>query len=141
MKFRGTSVRFVMVSATVPNIRDVAAWIGNGVSGGDAIVMEVSLSVHDLACAHDTQFGEEYRPCKLKRYVVPVVKKRDQNDFQFARNLDFRLYGVLQDYAEDKPVLVFCATRKGTSSDRISTKYLTWLCRCFCRGLTVDERV
>jgi ATP-dependent DNA helicase HFM1/MER3 len=27
MKLRGTGVRFVMVSATVPNIEDIAAWI------------------------------------------------------------------------------------------------------------------
>ena len=41
MKFRGSSIRFLMVSATVPNIGDVAAWIGNGTSGGPAAVMEV----------------------------------------------------------------------------------------------------
>lgn len=30
MKLRGTDVRFVLVSATVPNIEDIAAWIGSG---------------------------------------------------------------------------------------------------------------
>lgn len=42
MKFRGTSVRFALVSATVPNIQDVAAWIGNGSRGRTALVEEVS---------------------------------------------------------------------------------------------------
>lgn len=55
MKFRGTSVRFVMVSATVPNIHDVAAWIGNGSKGGPAIVKEVGMTARkhrhpELAC-------------------------------------------------------------------------------------------
>lgn len=44
MKARGTSVRFVMVSATVPNIHDVANWIGNDPHGGPATVMEVRKS-------------------------------------------------------------------------------------------------
>ena len=30
MKLRGSSVRFILVSATVPNIEDVADWIGIG---------------------------------------------------------------------------------------------------------------
>lgn len=41
MKARGSFLRFILVSATVPNIRDVAAWIGNGPSGALATVMEV----------------------------------------------------------------------------------------------------
>jgi ATP-dependent DNA helicase HFM1/MER3 len=43
MKTRGTSVRFVMVSATVPNVQDVASWVGNSPRSGPAIVMEVSI--------------------------------------------------------------------------------------------------
>ena len=98
MKARGSFVRFLLVSATVPNIDDVAAWIGNGPHGGPATVME---------------FGEDYRPCKLTRHVVGVARKKDQNDFMFTRVLDFKLYGVLSQHSVNKPVLVFCATRKG----------------------------
>ncbi|THG99966.1 hypothetical protein EW026_g2490 [Hermanssonia centrifuga] len=85
------------ISATVPNIQDVAGWIGKGPEGGPATVME---------------FGEEYRPCKLTRIVYGVQRKKDQNDFMFTRLLDFRLYGILKQHSVDKPVLVFCATRK-----------------------------
>lgn len=30
MKLRGSSIRFILVSATVPNIQDLAHWIGHG---------------------------------------------------------------------------------------------------------------
>ena len=41
MKLRGSGVRFVLVSATVPNIVDVAAWIENS-SNGPAQNFEVT---------------------------------------------------------------------------------------------------
>lgn len=41
MKTRGSAVRFVLVSATVPNIKDIAAWIGNKRRDGAATVFEV----------------------------------------------------------------------------------------------------
>jgi ATP-dependent DNA helicase HFM1/MER3 len=43
MKTRGSAVRFVLVSATVPNIQDIALWIGNKQPDEAAIVFEVSL--------------------------------------------------------------------------------------------------
>jgi ATP-dependent DNA helicase HFM1/MER3 len=42
MKLRRPTVRFVLVSATVPNIRDVADWIGSGAGKQEpAMVFEV----------------------------------------------------------------------------------------------------
>ncbi|KAJ3551777.1 hypothetical protein NM688_g4511 [Phlebia brevispora] len=101
MKARGSSVRFILVSATVPNIIDVAAWIGNSPYGDRAIVME---------------FGEEYRPCKLKRFVYGFPRKKDQNDFVFSRLLDYRLYGILKEHSSNRPILIFCSTRKGVGA-------------------------
>ena len=63
------------------------------------------------------QFGDEYRPCKLTKFVYGFPRKKDQNDFMFARVLDYRLYGILKDHSVDKPVLVFCPTRKGDYLD------------------------
>ncbi|KDQ10599.1 hypothetical protein BOTBODRAFT_190414 [Botryobasidium botryosum FD-172 SS1] len=108
MKTRGTSVRFVLVSATVPNIEDIAAWIGNP-GGGEATVFK---------------FGEEYRPCKLVRHVYAYPRKQ-QNEWQFTRNLDFKLFSILQEHAQNMPVLVFCATRKNVSvaADILAKEY------------------
>ena len=41
MKARGSDVHFILVSATVPNIDDVASWIGGSINGS-AKVFEVS---------------------------------------------------------------------------------------------------
>ncbi|KAH9928154.1 uncharacterized protein B0H18DRAFT_875089 [Fomitopsis serialis] len=98
MKLRGSSVRFVVVSATVPNIEDVACWIGDGTLDGPATIM---------------QFGEEYRPCKLTKVVYGIPNKKETNDFAFQKTLDYRLYGILQQHSVNKPMLVFCSTRKG----------------------------
>ena len=42
MKARGASVRFLAVSATVPNVNDVASWIGAKSGSGPSEVYEVN---------------------------------------------------------------------------------------------------
>ncbi|KAG1761698.1 Sec63 Brl domain-containing protein [Suillus occidentalis] len=108
MKARGSDVRFLLVSATVPNIEDVASWIGSNHASSN----------HP---GQIFQFGDEYRPCKLTRFVYGVVKPRGQNDFAYAHTLDARLFAVLQQHAVDKPILVFCPTRKGMASRLLVT--------------------
>ncbi|KNZ78445.1 ATP-dependent DNA helicase MER3 [Termitomyces sp. J132] len=103
MRTRGSSVRFLFVSATVPNIQDIAAWIGsNGQSNIPAKVF---------------QFGEEFRPCKLTRFVIGVSRPKGQNDFAFSKSLDYKLFMALQQYSMGKPIMVFCSTRKGYFSN------------------------
>ncbi|KAK7034084.1 ATP-dependent DNA helicase MER3, partial [Paramarasmius palmivorus] len=111
MKLRGSSVRFVVVSATVPNIEDIAAWIGSNTR------LESSARVY--------QFGEEFRPCKLTRHVISVNRPKGQNDFAFARTLDNHLFGALQKHAAGKPILVFVSTRKGvfTTAEQLVKDY------------------
>ncbi|KAJ7256507.1 Sec63 Brl domain-containing protein [Mycena haematopus] len=110
MKTRGSTVRFVLVSATVPNIHDIAAWIGNKRRDDAAIVF---------------QFGEDFRPCKLTRHVVGVPRQRGDNDFSFARKLDYKVFPALQAHSIGKPILVFVSTRKGvlTTADQLLKDY------------------
>ena len=43
-----------------------------------------------------------------------IPRRNGQNDFQFAKVLDYKLFAALQEYSAGKPILVFCSTRKGT---------------------------
>ncbi|KAI0306724.1 P-loop containing nucleoside triphosphate hydrolase protein, partial [Multifurca ochricompacta] len=99
MKARGSAMRFVAVSATVPNIDDVARWIASRYSNG--------------AAATFRQFGEAYRPCQISRFVYGFPRGRNQNDFLFAQSLNYRLFPLLQQHSANKPILIFVSTRKG----------------------------
>ena len=68
MKSVGSNVRFVALSATVPNSEDIASWLGKS-------------STAQLLPAHLEVFGEEYRPVQLQKYVYGYNVK--QNDFAF----------------------------------------------------------
>ncbi|KAK7038046.1 ATP-dependent DNA helicase MER3 [Favolaschia claudopus] len=110
MKRRGSAVRFVLVSATVPNIKDIASWIGNKRRDDAAVIFE---------------FGEDFRPCKLTRHVIGVTRQRGENDFSFARKLDFKLFAALQKHSIGKPILIFVSTRKGvlTTANQLLKDY------------------
>jgi Lhr-like helicase len=79
MKTRGSAVRFVAVSATVPNIDDVAHWIENRSSNGAAATFQVFF----------------WRPCccylcldcldSLANHIGPVNFHVSYTDFQEAR--------------------------------------------------------
>ncbi|KAI9446595.1 P-loop containing nucleoside triphosphate hydrolase protein [Lactarius indigo] len=110
MKTRGSAVRFVAVSATVPNIGDVAHWISSRHSNGAAATF---------------RFGEEYRPCQLSRFVYGFPRGKNQNDFLFARSLNYRLFPLLQQHSANKPILIFVSTRKGvlTTAEQLMVDY------------------
>jgi ATP-dependent DNA helicase HFM1/MER3 len=56
MKSIGSNVRFVALSATIPNSEDIATWLGRN-----------ATSQH--VPAHREHFGEEFRPVKLQKFV------------------------------------------------------------------------
>ncbi|OMO69422.1 hypothetical protein COLO4_29060 [Corchorus olitorius] len=80
------SVRFLAVSATIPNIEDLAEWLEVPVQG-------------------IKRFGEEMRPVKLTTRVFGYASAK--NDFLFEKA------NILMQYSRGKSALVFCSTRKG----------------------------
>ncbi|KAG8969462.1 Sec63 [Tulasnella sp. 419] len=112
MKTRGTSVRFVLLSATAPNIEDIAAWVGYS----EGSVAESSTRMF--------KFGDEFRPCQITRHVYAYPRKQ-QNEYQFNRSLDFKVFELLMKHCGGKPALVFCPTRKGvtTAADTVMKQY------------------
>ena len=67
------AVRFVALSATVPNSEDIATWLGKSSEAfSEPAVREI--------------FGEEFRPVKLQKHVVGLPYRG--NDFGFEKACD-----------------------------------------------------
>ncbi|PUU75011.1 Sec63 Brl domain-domain-containing protein [Tuber borchii] len=96
MKSVGSDVRFIALSATVPNSADIAEWLGKCPSASQSP-------------AHNQRFGEEFRPVKLQKFVYGY--QSPGNDFVFDKKLDRALPEVIQKHSARKPIMVFCMTR------------------------------
>ncbi|KAB5566714.1 hypothetical protein GE09DRAFT_1218970 [Coniochaeta sp. 2T2.1] len=96
MKTIGNNVRFVALSATVPNSQDIAAWLG------------LNHEQQQLPAQHEV-FGQDFRPVKLERHVFGYDKR--MNDHVFDKQLDAKLPGLLVKHSIGKPILIFCFTR------------------------------
>ena len=97
MKSVGSNVRFVALSATVPNSEDIATWLGKN-----------HTSQHSPATRE--KFGEEFRPVRLQKHVVGI--SYSGNDFGFESACDPKLPDIIVKYSHKKPIMVFCITRK-----------------------------
>ncbi|CAD5190489.1 unnamed protein product, partial [Musa acuminata subsp. malaccensis] len=85
-------VRFLAVSATIPNIQDIAEWLSVPAQG-------------------IKRFGEEMRPVQLMTKVFGYAPAK--NDFMFERRLQNFIFDILMQYSRGKSALIFCSTRKG----------------------------
>ncbi|XP_044158370.1 probable ATP-dependent DNA helicase HFM1 [Bufo gargarizans] len=90
------NMRFVAVSATIPNADDIAEWLSDG--------------KHPALCM---KMDESHRPVKLRKVVLGFPCNSNQTEFKFDLSLNYKIAGVIQTYSDQKPTLVFCATRKG----------------------------
>lgn len=75
MKSVGSNLRFIALSATVPNSIDVAKWLGKSPLNQDIP-------------AHEERFGEEFRPVKLQKSVYGLHYRG--NDFGFEGACDLK---------------------------------------------------
>ncbi|KAL1314782.1 hypothetical protein HN51_041606 [Arachis hypogaea] len=100
-------VRLVAVSATIPNIEDLAEWIK---------VPEQGIK----------RFGEEMRPVKLTTKVFGYAPAK--NDFLFEKRLQNYIFDILMQYSRGKSALIFCSTRKGAqeAAQRLSQIVMTF---------------
>jgi ATP-dependent DNA helicase HFM1/MER3 len=127
-------VRFVAVSATIPNIQDIAAWLevpqpGLLVYGEEMRPVGGSLAgplrdwqvmlAHDgpASAAHQAGAASRAGPdCLACSRRCPQVKLRTlvkgyiqpKTDFLFERRLNEFLPGIIQDHSKGRPSLVFC---------------------------------
>jgi len=101
MKSVGSNVRFIALSATVPNSEDIAKWLGKD-------------PTNPHMPAQRERFGEEFRPVRLQKHVVGLPYRG--NDFGFEAACDPKLPAIVSKYSQKKPIMVFCITRNATVS-------------------------
>ncbi|KAI9699997.1 MAG: Sec63 [Candelina mexicana] len=99
MKSVGSSVRFVALSATVPNSEDIATWLGKD-------------SSNQNLPAHRETFGEDFRPVKLQKFVYGY--QSNGNDFSFDKVCESKLPEIIAKHSHKKPMMIFCCTRSST---------------------------
>jgi ATP-dependent DNA helicase HFM1/MER3 len=58
--------------------------------------------------------SDEYRPVKIEKVILGYQCSASMGYFRFDMNLNYRLGDLIKRYAEDKPTLIFCSTRKGS---------------------------
>uniref|UniRef100_S4RD93 DNA 3'-5' helicase n=1 Tax=Petromyzon marinus TaxID=7757 RepID=S4RD93_PETMA len=87
-------VRIIAVAATIPNIEDIAEWLSD--RDGTAIFIKLD---------------GKHRP-KLRKIVLGFPFYSVQTAFKFYLILNYKLARVIQTYSEQKPTLIFCATRR-----------------------------
>ncbi|WCJ21015.1 hypothetical protein M5689_003208 [Euphorbia peplus] len=102
-----SNVRLLAVSATIPNIEDIAEWLNVPVQG-------------------IKRFGEEMRPVKLTTKVFGYTAAK--NDFLFEKRLQNYIFDILMQFSRGKSALVFCSTRKGAqeAAQRLSQTAMTF---------------
>jgi len=96
MKSIGSDVRFVALSATVPNSEDIAKWLGKDPTNAQLPAVR-------------ERFGEEFRPVHLQKHVCGY--QTNSNDFAFEKILNGKLPEVITKWSQRKPIMVFCFTR------------------------------
>lgn len=97
MKSVGSDIRFVALSATVPNSQDIATWLGRDSYRPDIPAVR-------------EKFDEGFRPVKLTKHVCGY--QGSSSPFAFDAALTKRLPDVIMKYSQKKPIMVFCFTRK-----------------------------
>lgn len=101
MKSVGSDIRFVALSATVPNSQDIATWLGKD-------------HATPYIPAPRERFGEEFRPVPLAKHVCGY--NASPNEFAFEGSLNSRLPDIIAKWSQRKPIMVFCFTRNSCVS-------------------------
>ncbi|ODQ64002.1 P-loop containing nucleoside triphosphate hydrolase protein, partial [Nadsonia fulvescens var. elongata DSM 6958] len=96
-------LRFVALSATVPNIGDIATWLTQD-------------KYHPNSPATTRIFGDEFRPVKLCKFVYGYNNSNSGGNsyakqFYMDKTFSKKLPELIKKHGESKPILIFCSTR------------------------------
>ncbi|ORZ02937.1 P-loop containing nucleoside triphosphate hydrolase protein, partial [Syncephalastrum racemosum] len=108
MKNMAHQLRYMAVSATVPNLDDVAEWLN-----GKGKICQMWIKSDNFLVA--LSFSEEYRPVHLERFVYGIPFYGN-NAFSFEKKIEWKLLDMINRHSNSKPTLIFCSTRKSAQS-------------------------
>lgn len=106
------NIRIIAVSATIPNVEDIAEWLKSKASCSVAKVLA---------------FDDSYRQVSLERWVYGVAFN-NKNEFQHDPLYNLKLPDIFRKHSKHRPVLIFCPTRASTIS---TAKYVAQNCYSF----------
>lgn len=98
-----SKIRMIAVSATAPNVNDIAHWLDPIENVGH-------------------NFSENLRPVRIQTIVLGIGCPQESAEFKFDINLNYKLDSVIKSHCDSKPTLIFCSTRK---SVEMCAKYLS----------------
>ncbi|XP_055586049.1 probable ATP-dependent DNA helicase HFM1 [Uranotaenia lowii] len=91
-------MRIVALSATAPNVADLAAWVGR----------------NGIKCFYN--IAESRRPIKIEKHVLGYHCHPSTSSYRFDINLNYKLFDIISKYSGGRPSLVFCSTRKAVET-------------------------
>lgn len=97
-------MRIVGVSATLPNIGDIAAFL----QANEAFV-----------------FDRSFRPVTLTTHVIGVGYCNENNQYQFWKGIDREVPQIIHRFSQRKPTIVFCHSKAETEklADMLATTH------------------
>lgn len=87
--------RIIAVSATIPNIPDLASWLRSSKTGEPAKILK---------------FSDSMRPVPLKTHVFSAPMS-GKNGFTFDFGLNYKLPEIISKYSNNKPTLIVRRTK------------------------------
>ncbi|RDD43016.1 putative ATP-dependent DNA helicase HFM1 [Trichoplax sp. H2] len=114
-------LRFLAISATIPNAQDVAEWLElpNCNSSYFRYVRFIGVNLCYLNIKAIilplNRIDDSYRPVQLEK-VVLAYEPESRTTYQYNVLLSYQIAGVLLNYADSKPTLIFCNSRITTEN-------------------------
>lgn len=107
MKSVGENIRFIALSATIPNNDDIAVWLTR------------NPRAPQLPACREV-FDDTYRPVQLKKYVLG--NEGPCNPWALDKALTQNIPELVVRYGKRKPVMIFCPTKDSTvkTADRLA---------------------
>lgn len=111
MKAVGNSIRFIALSATIPNSEDIATWLTR------------NEQARHLPAIREV-FDDSFRPVQLKKHILG--HDGSYNAFAFDAALTEKIPDVVSRYGKRRPVMIFCQTKESTqrTANRLTQAWL-----------------